>query len=441
MIMYSFNYTIDKATAKEIEIHLNKCANLFHPYLNTYVDITDYAEKIRKNGVTVESWFNNELVGLIACYLNNYENNNGYISNLSVIKKYQGFGIASQLLKKTVEEALRLGFNTIELEVEAKNNNAINLYKRTGFVFNGRRQDKFLMLNRLNDRKDIMISICCVTYNHASYIAKAIDGFLMQKTNFNYEILIHDDASTDGTVEIVKDYYNQYSNTIKPIFQSENQYSQGRVISAVYQFPRAQGKYIALCEGDDYWTDPNKLQKQIDFLEANAEYSMCCHDVEIIYEDDWKGPKWQRFAKPVINSSFADILDNHFIPTNSLVFRRDCIKQLPLWFYSPNIISGDIALELILASQGQCYYFEDKMGVKRINGGGITANQKRREKVKFFKYELYYYINQYTSNRYKHLLIPKLKRSFPGVFKHAILKGEIPLMIKYAYFLIRSVLC
>ena len=100
------------------------------------------------------------------------------------------------------------------------------------------------------------ISICCLTYNHEPYIEQCLEGFLMQKVDFPIEILIHDDASTDKTAEIIRKYESKYPEIIKPVYQSENQYSKGISVSRVYQFPRAQGKYIALCEGDDYWTDP-----------------------------------------------------------------------------------------------------------------------------------------------------------------------------------------
>ena len=106
---------------------------------------------------------------------------------------------------------------------------------------------------------DILVSICCITYNHEDYIADAIEGFLMQKTDFKYEVLIHDDASTDRTAEIIRKYERKFPNLIKPIYQTENQHSKGIKVGK-YNIERALGKYIALCEGDDYWVDPCKLQ-------------------------------------------------------------------------------------------------------------------------------------------------------------------------------------
>ena len=122
-----------------------------------------------------------------------------------------------------------------------------------------------------------LVSISCITYNHAPYIRQCLEGFIMQKTNFAYEILIHDDASTDSTSDIIREYENKYPDIIKPIYETENQYQKGVPIgSAVWNVPRAQGKYIALCEGDDYWTDPNKLQKQVDYMEQHPEIDLCC---------------------------------------------------------------------------------------------------------------------------------------------------------------------
>ncbi len=124
---------------------------------------------------------------------------------------------------------------------------------------------------------DIKVSICCITYNHENYIRQAIEGFLMQKTNFKYEILIHDDASTDNTASIIKEYEAKYPDLIKGIYQKENQHSRGVRILRSFLYPIAQGVYIAWCEGDDFWIDENKLQRQVDFLDTNPEYVACVH--------------------------------------------------------------------------------------------------------------------------------------------------------------------
>ena len=120
-----------------------------------------------------------------------------------------------------------------------------------------------------------LVSINCITYNHCKYIRDALEGFLMQITNFPVEILIHDDASTDGTAEIIKEYEKQYPWLIKPVYQTENQYSKHNGTISKIQYGRARGKYLAFCEGDDYWTDHYKLQKQVDFLESNVWVDIC----------------------------------------------------------------------------------------------------------------------------------------------------------------------
>ncbi len=141
-----------------------------------------------------------------------------------------------------------------------------------------------------NNQSNIIVSICCITYNHAPFIRKALDGFLMQQAPSGIpqgakmsdwcEILIHDDCSADGTTEIVKEYAANYPDLIFPLYEEENQYSKGVKVD-FYNYNRARGKYIAYCEGDDYWTDPNKLQKQVDFMESHPEYSLCFHDFSL----------------------------------------------------------------------------------------------------------------------------------------------------------------
>lgn len=126
--------------------------------------------------------------------------------------------------------------------------------------------------------KEVLVSIRCTTYNHAPYIRQCLDGFVMQETNFPFEAIVHDDASTDGTDKIILEYAEKYPNIIIPVLEEENQYSKGNgsVTRIVESYMR--GKYIAFCEGDDYWTDPYKLQKQVDFLEAHPDYGLCHTD-------------------------------------------------------------------------------------------------------------------------------------------------------------------
>lgn len=128
----------------------------------------------------------------------------------------------------------------------------------------------------------IAVSICCLAYNQEKLITDAIKGFMMQRTKFNYEIIIHDDASTDRTPEIIRKYQRSYPKLIKPILQTKNQFSRDGVYPFwTHLYPAAQGRYIAECDGDDYWTDPYKLQRQYEFMEANPEYAICYHNYVI----------------------------------------------------------------------------------------------------------------------------------------------------------------
>ena len=133
--------------------------------------------------------------------------------------------------------------------------------------------------------EQIKLSIMCTAYNHEKYIRQTLEGFVMQKTDFAFEAIVHDDASTDGTAAIIREYAQKYPSIIKPIFQRQNQYSQGVNLDRDIIRPCILGEYIAHCEGDDYWIDPLKLQKQVDFMEANPEYGMCYTQARHYYQD------------------------------------------------------------------------------------------------------------------------------------------------------------
>ena len=134
------------------------------------------------------------------------------------------------------------------------------------------------------DNDKIKVSVYCLAYNHEKYIRSALEGFVNQKTAFRYEVIIHDDCSQDGTADIIRKYAEEYPDIIKPIFETENQYSKGVSIRDIF-LEHANGKYVAFCEGDDYWIDPLKLQKQYDALEEHPECSMSTHTVKCVNED------------------------------------------------------------------------------------------------------------------------------------------------------------
>ena len=212
-----------------------------------------------------------------------------------------------------------------------------------------------------------LVSICCITYNHAPYIRQCLDGFLMQKTNFKYEIVIHDDCSTDGTTEIIKEYAFKYPDIFVPLYEDENQYSKGvRGISAKFVYPKARGKYIALCEGDDYWIDENKLQKQVDFLESNPEYGMCYTKSKQFLQE--KGRYGKKTFGTKINSYDDIFVNGNRIPTPSVVCRKELMSEFSEKFSSQSKkwIMGDLPLWLFIFKNSNVKFLNQETCVYRV---------------------------------------------------------------------------
>lgn len=254
--------------------------------------------------------------------------------------------------------------------------------------------------------KDVLVSISCITYNHSPYIRQCLDGFLMQRTNFAFEVLIHDDCSTDGTTEIIKEYEAKYPDIIKPIYEEENQYQQGKPSgSAVWNFPRAKGKYIAMCEGDDYWIDPLKLQKQVDVLEADPLCSLVVSNAFDYFMND----NSYRENNPLkcANDGYLSIdelllEEGNLIPTASMVFRAE-YKEMPLLFLEAPV--GDRPLRMWCAINGKVYYHAKPMLVHRVGAKSSFAFRINRdssyaksiyERMKQF----YIQFNKYTKLKY-----------------------------------------
>lgn len=221
------------------------------------------------------------------------------------------------------------------------------------------------------DTRPLMVSIRCATYNHEPYIRQCLEGFVMQKTNFRFEAIVHDDASTDGTAAIVREYAEKYPDIIKPIYETENLYSKHDGSIRRIMNEACKGKYIALCEGDDYWTDPNKLQKQIDFLEQNPEYSMCFHNALEHWENHEK-PDAPFSAIENRDYSGAEIYNDWIVPTASVVM-KECIYRTDIYLKAirnPHFIYGDIITFLSCAAYGKLRGMKECMSVYRRHEGG-----------------------------------------------------------------------
>ena len=218
---------------------------------------------------------------------------------------------------------------------------------------------------------DVLVSVRCAVYNHEPYLRKCLDGFVMQKTDFRFEVIVHDDASTDNSAEIIREYESRYPEIIKPIYQTENQYSKNdgtidRIIESV-----CIRKYVAICEGDDYWIDPHKLQKQVAFLEDHPDYTMCCSDAVII------SPKgeldWCRYSEDT-DIPVRDMIlgGGDFIQTASLLFRRELMEK-----DYPKCCVGDYPLQIFAVLNGKVRWFAEKQVVYRFNSVGSWTSALR----------------------------------------------------------------
>ncbi len=220
---------------------------------------------------------------------------------------------------------------------------------------------------------DILVSIWCTSFNHELFIRDALEGFVRQKTNFRYEIIIHDDASTDGTKQIIEEYQKKYPDLIIPIFQMQNQFSKGVSLFDTFGAKYVRGKYIAMCEGDDFWTDEEKLQKQVDFLEQHPDYSMCCHAG---YYVDNEGYKLNGLFKKFDSDCTLDtdtVIKEWICPTASIVYNYEDYMnhRFPPLVDAP---CGDYPKIINFSLYGKIYYFSEVMCAYRINETSLSAS-------------------------------------------------------------------
>ncbi len=213
------------------------------------------------------------------------------------------------------------------------------------------------------------VSVLVITYNHGKYIREALDGILMQKVNFHYEVVIHDDASPDNTQNIIREYEKKYPDIIKVIYQAENKYSKGES-AFQYYVDYLIGEYIAICEGDDYWTNPNKLQKQVDFLDKNPEYIAAAHNVRVINENyeviNEDLHPYKIFHEYIFKREDAFKLK---LPSQlaSIVYRNIWLNldKKIIKLYNNCKTNGDQKLAVLLTNFGSIYCFKDVMADHR----------------------------------------------------------------------------
>jgi glycosyltransferase involved in cell wall biosynthesis len=220
------------------------------------------------------------------------------------------------------------------------------------------------------EQTDIKVSVAMITYNHERFIAQAIESVLMQETHFPVELVIGEDCSTDNTRAIVQDYGARYPERIRLLLPENNL---GVMPNFIATIKACQGRYVALCEGDDYWTDPCKLQKQIDFLEERSDYSACFHRTYRLIEATGEMEVWRFRTQPLKRFYALDdiIRSGDFIRTGSVIFRHDLAQELPAWFCTLPV--GDWPLFILLAQEGWIGFLDEVMSVYRVHDGGIRS--------------------------------------------------------------------
>lgn len=233
-------------------------------------------------------------------------------------------------------------------------------------------------------KQDVAVSIICTAYNHEKYISQCLDGFLMQKTTFPFEVIVHDDASTDHTAEIIRKYQREYPDIIKPVYQTENQYQKANPIIKNIMLPLAKGKYAAICEGDDFWTDPNKLQRQFEAMEAHQECALCVCKVRGVSEDGQNTIGFfpeQPLEEGVIPSRvfISMVADTYPFQTSGYFIRMADFRR----FYSDEVTFhsgapvGDVPMMLYFGHVGPVFYCSEEMSHYRMNSLSSIARRKK----------------------------------------------------------------
>ncbi len=274
---------------------------------------------------------------------------------------------------------------------------------------------------------DVLVSIKCWVYNHEPYLRQCLDGFVMQKTNFAFEAIVHDDASTDGSSAIIREYAERYPNIIKPIIETENQYSKrdgslNRIMNAAMS---PSSKYIALCEGDDYWIDPLKLQKQVDFLESHKDYGMCYSRAYVL-----EGDSIQRIFG-TDDTSFIGLLKYSNFPTLTRLMRKTVYDEYVGTIHpeDKDWIMSDYPEALYFSAESKIRYFDDVFAVYRFIPESASHSSDISKLIKFYDSAddvRYFFINKYINNtKEKEELVLQTKRNCLKYKLHLFLSKEL----------------
>lgn len=296
--------------------------------------------------------------------------------------------------------------------------------------------------------KEIEVSVFCLAYNHERYIKEALEGFVRQKTNFAFEVIVHDDASTDGTAMVIRDYAERYPDIIKPILQTENQYSKGTGILKNIVFPKLKGRYLAICEGDDCWTDPMKLQKQFDLLEDHPHCYMSAHNAEYY---DCETKKTELIFPNIQENrmlSTAEVIygDGGFLHTGSLFCRREVFME-PMKFQE--FWNIDYSAQIRGSLYEGIAFLKDNMSIYRyqVPGSWTVRNKDDSKQIQVYqnKEQMLRILDEETARKYHKIIEKKIlqicfqrdilerghKNALSGPYKSAVKDFSLKEKIKF----------
>ena len=278
-----------------------------------------------------------------------------------------------------------------------------------------------------NKTDEIKVSVICTCFNHEKYIKDALESFVNQKTSFKYEVIVHDDASTDKSQDIIREYEKKYPDIIKPVYQTENQFSKGVKYVIEYMLPKASGKYFAFCEGDDYWTDSEKLQKQVDFLELHPEFGACVHNTEFEYMSDGnvevKFPLYDR--EITLEDVFCEDKKYH---TSSLMVKRELYIERAPWVLLIRGV-GDLPSAIFYTASSRVMYLGEVMSHYRYCvPGSWTAKNKNSVKKQITNRKnliaMLTAANNFYNNKYEKVLKKQIL-----IHRFGIVKGYIKMIL------------
>jgi glycosyltransferase involved in cell wall biosynthesis len=270
-------------------------------------------------------------------------------------------------------------------------------------------------------------SVCMITYNHKEFIAQAIESVMMQQTDFDYELVIGEDCSTDGTREICLTYREKYPDKIRLFLHEKNL---GMIRNYAETFSRCTAQYVAVLDGDDYWTAPHKLQKQVDFLEAHPDYAICFSRTEALVEDEscdpFSMPSPER-AKPTY--TVEDLLEANMIANSSVMYRNGLVTGFPEWFFRLEI--SDWPLHILMAQHGKIGYLDDAMVAYRVHATSTFFSRAPIPQL-LAEANTYRAISLYLGSQYRNLTHERLAWYYQRLAVSYFRTGDRPRALRFA---------